>query len=255
MRNIFLSISITVGLFFGLMGCDRVDCSSQNIMKPDAPAIPIVERSHFYESDQLRVVLPGDIDRVQIMERVADEFGNPDVVLLEVENGGVIHRDPSWFSEGQKIRIFIIEEMHSWGATFLKFYWLSPEYCLSEHIEEFKKLPAPVLLDFEISEYGTPSISFFFERAEESTEFWGVQHKTRVGAGEYVQWAVWSTRSNELTNGKEIWDVSFTHPLPTPEGNVISISAVLLTEFGDYEISSDVMTVPYSVERPFNFVE
>ena len=43
MRNIFLSISIAIGLFFGLTGCDRV--SNPNVMKYEEPPVVAVAES------------------------------------------------------------------------------------------------------------------------------------------------------------------------------------------------------------------
>ncbi len=253
MYKVLAIVMAFVAILFALAGCER--SKSTQDAATDTSAIPVIEESHFYESDQLRVVLPGDIDTIKILEKASDELGNPDVVLLEAENGGVIHRDPSWFSEGQKVRFFIIKEIRSWGAASLTFYWLSPEHSLSEHVEEFKKLPPPALSGFEIFKYGTSIIVFSFERSKESTEFLGVRHKTRIGTDEYVQGAVWSTKSNELTDGKEVWDVFLTDPLSAFEDNVVSISAVLMTELGDYELPSETMMIPYDVGRPYNSIE
>ena len=137
------------------------------------------------------------------------------------------------------------------NTDFHAFYWMSPEHTLSEYIKEFQTVPAPMITGFEVDR--TNSISIFFERSAESKNF-PVEHKTRISSDEqmqeYVQWATWSTKS---TPEKEIWRVSFAEYVPG--SSAVTISSILMTEMGDYEIPSNTISIPYKISDPFNFIE
>ena len=56
--------------------------------------IPKIEKWHIYENDHLVVSLPGGVKTVELVETLADEAGNPAIVLLTTRNNTIIKRDP-----------------------------------------------------------------------------------------------------------------------------------------------------------------
>ena len=257
MRQFFVLFGIFV-LLAMVVGCDRVSNPVQqlddNILGGDGviPMPPsIIESSHVYENSSLLVSIPGYDGMVKLVEQFADESGAPEIVLLTVDNNSVIQRDSLWFSEVQMVKWFAIEPVdHHPG--FIPFYWLSGHHTIEEYAEDFLEIEAPVIIDHEIRVSG--SLTVFFERSEASAEFAGLRHRTRIGRGGpvYTQWAVWSTRSTEE---KGVWGVSFTNPVRSLDGVPVTISSVLMTEAGDYEIHSNEVLLPYTVGQPFNLIE
>lgn len=248
----FVSFVLVVMVMIGISACER----AQQVVNPVLPqeqedVVPVViERSHIYESDLLVVSLPGTVGTVTLVEHLADELGNPEIILLTVQNGTTIHRDPSWFSENQEIKWFALKAPGvKWG--FRPFYWMAPGYTLEEYAEKFRKISPPIVEDFEI--YNLKHISgieIFFEQQIDSMRIPGLEHKTRINSDEYVQIGVWSTRS---TKQKDIWSVSFTDY--APGSSVVSVSAILMTERGDYEVPSNTITIPHKISGPVNFIE
>ena len=219
-----------------------------------ATMAPKIEREHVYESEHLTVSLPGNVDTVELLGQLANEDGDPDVVLLVVQNNTRIRRDPLWFSDDQEVESFVLRALGE--SDFRVFYWMSPEYTLSEYIEEFQKLPAPIITDFELFETEHhDSISILFERSIKSKDFYPLNYKTKVVSNEqpreYIQWAVWA--SDGSTPGKEVWNISFDEF--APGNSAITVSSILMTEVGNYEIPSNTISIPYEISDPYNLIE
>ncbi len=248
MKNIRIFEHIALGIMFLatiiVIGCDGVSNPVQDVFMTH------IERSHIYESDQL--MIPEHMGTVDMMERFADESGNPEIVILTAQGGTLIQREPEWFSKGEKIKRFYlavanVNDIKS-GLVY-DFYWTSPEYTLGEHVEEFKKIPAPGIHGFAINEY-TDGIDIYFERSDESRRTLGLKHRTSVNDATYTQWATWSSKGNM----KSVWSIYFGKYVPGGSSE-ITIAAVLMTEIGDYEISSNTLSIPYEVGEPYNVIE
>lgn len=262
MRN--LAVLFLVFLMIGgIFGCDRVNSvvAPEVVGDPDGIGYPprIIERSHIYESDQLHILLPlrpGEVDMVKVVGQLADEAGNPEVVLLTVKNGSLINRNPDWFDAGAVElgvkRFFLIPENQ---VQFIDFYWTSPSYSLEQHIKEFHGLPAPAIVGTEISVTG--SLEILFESSRDVMMFRGLETRTRIAdvsglvgiETEYTQWAV---SSNGLGNE---WHVTFGEHY-SPGTSTVILSHVLMTEIGDFEVQGEEIDIPYGgISNPYSLIE
>ena len=249
----FFVLAIMVAMVFSLASCEKTNAPLFRdvvdvIDDEDLPMPPpIIERSHIYESDQLAVLLPFyGADMVKLVGSLADEMGNPEEVLLTVQNGSLIERNPDWFERNVERFFLILVDGQGAGGTLYDFYWVAPDYSISEHIKEFKKLPPPSILGTEVNV--TNSLSILFEASREVMYFPGLEHRTRVNGVAYTQWAVWAGESDD------VWDVTFGEH--GPGQSAVDISHVIMTEFGDYEIRGEGIDIPYGdIGVPYNFIE
>ena len=248
----FFVLTITALMVFGLASCEKTNVSLRDVVDviddEDLPAPPhIIEHSHIYESDQLAVLFPFyGADMVKLVKNIADEMGNPEEVLLTVQNGSLIERNPAWFERNVERFFLIPVDDQGAGGTFYDFYWTAPDYSLSAHIKEFNKLPPLTIIGTEISV--TNSLQILFESPREVMYFPGLEHRTRVNGVAYTQWAVWSGE------GDDVWHVTFGEH--GSGQSAVDISHVIMTEFGDYEIRGEGIDIPYGdIGVPYNLIK
>ena len=255
MKNLICFV-VFLGIFL-VAGCDRINPVQSDAGWGGIPRVsPVIERSHIYESDRLTVSLSPEIATVKLVASIADEMGNPEVVLLTVQNPSDIERDPSWF-ENDVERFFLIPDdpADRRGGLFYDFYWVSPSYSLEDHISAFQDLPAPIIFGAGSDLSVTGTLRIYFKTSREAMRFPGLRHRTRIHSADrtdaYTQWAVWSTLSSAVD---DVWSVTFGDH--APGNSSIDISRVILTEHGDYEIPGEGIDVPYGfIGRPYNLIE